>query len=97
MKKSFKYRLYPNQEQKEKIERNLETCRILYNNFLAERNKAYEKDQRKITCFEQINSLPGRKEVNPFLSEVFSQILQDVARRVHKSFQGFFFAIKKTS
>ncbi|CAG8852043.1 11858_t:CDS:1, partial [Gigaspora margarita] len=94
MKKTFKYRLYPNKQQKEKINQTLETCRILYNEFLAERKEAYEQEQRKITCFEQINSLPSRKETNPFLGEVFSQILQDIARRVHKNFLAFFRRLK---
>ena len=87
MPKSFKYRLYPNQEQKERLEKTLETCRILYNSFLAERKETYEKEQKKIACFEQINSLPVRKETNSFLKEVHSQVLQDIARRVNKSFQ----------
>jgi putative transposase len=95
MRKSYKYRLYPNKQQKEKIDQTLETCRILYNDFLTERKEAYEKEQRKITCFEQINSLPTRKEANSFLSEVFSQILQDIARKVNKSFQNFFRRIGK--
>ena len=97
MPKSFKYRLYPNQEQKEKLEKTLETCRILYNDFLAERKEKHEKEQKKVTCFEQINSLPARKEVNPFLKEVHSQILQDVARRINKSFQNFFRRLKSKS
>ncbi|CAG8515207.1 9183_t:CDS:2 [Gigaspora margarita] len=58
------------------------------------RKEAYEKEQRKITCFEQINSLPDKKETNPFLSQVFSQILQDIVRRVHKNFQAFFRRLK---
>ncbi|KLL02576.1 MAG: transposase IS605 [Mycoplasmataceae bacterium RC_NB112A] len=47
-----------------------------------------------LTCFEQINSLPTKKENNPFLKEVYSQFLQDVARRVNKSFQNFFRRLK---
>lgn len=95
MKKTFKYRLYPNKQQKEKINQTLETCRILYNSFLAERKETYEKEQKKITCFDQINSLPKRKATNSFLGEVFSQILQDIARKVNKSFQNFFRRIGK--
>ena len=94
MKKTYKYRLYPSQKQKENIDQTLETCRILYNDFLAERRDKYEKEQKKITCFEQINSLPSKKEINPFLKGVHSQILQDVARRVNKSFQNFFRRLK---
>lgn len=94
MPKSFKYRLYPSQKQKEQLEKTLETCRILYNDFLAERKDKYEKEKGKITCFEQINSLPNRKETNSFLKEVHSQVLQDIARRVNKSFQNFFRRLK---
>jgi len=94
MPKTFKYRLYPNQEQKKQLEKTLETCRILYNDFLAERKETYEKEQKKIACFEQINSLPNKKEINPFLKEVHSQVLQDIARRVNKSFQNFFRRLK---
>ena len=48
--KTFKYRLYPNQQQKETIDQTLETCRLLYNNFLAERKEAYEQEQRNLSC-----------------------------------------------
>jgi len=95
MRKSYKYRLYPKKPQKEKIEQTLETCRMLYNTFLAERKETYEQEKRKITTFEQINSLPNRKKTNPFLGQAFSQILQDIARRVHKNFQAFFQRLKK--
>jgi len=94
MPKTFKYRLYPNQEQKEKLEKTLETCRILHNDFLVERRDKYEKEKGKITCFEQINSLQSKKETDPFLKEVHSQVLQDIARRVNKSFQNFFRRLK---
>ncbi|CAJ0829039.1 7509_t:CDS:2, partial [Entrophospora sp. SA101] len=94
MKKTYKVRLYPSQKQKEKINQTLETCRILYNDCLAERKEAWEKEQRKITCFEQINSLLAKKETNPFLNQVFSQILQDIVRRIHKNFQAFFRRLK---
>jgi len=94
MRKTFKYRLYPKKDQEKKIDCILETCRLLYNSFLAERKEAYEKEQKRITCFEQVNSLPARKQINPFLNEVHSQVLQDVARRVNKSFQNFFRRLK---
>jgi len=95
MRKSFKYRLYPNKQQKNKIDQTLETCRILYNDFLFEKKEFYEKEQKRLTFFDQINSLPIKKENNYFLKEVYSQILQDVAQRVDKSFQNFFQRIKK--
>ncbi|CAG8782487.1 15039_t:CDS:2, partial [Racocetra persica] len=53
-----------------------------------------KKKRGKIICSEQINSLPSKKETNPFLKEVHSQVLQDIARRVNKSFQNFFRRLK---
>src|SRR5215213_8098156 len=47
-----------------------------------------------MACFEQINSLPSKKENNPFLGQVFSQILQDIVRKVHKNFLAFFRRLK---
>ncbi|CAG8763583.1 23677_t:CDS:2 [Racocetra persica] len=67
---------------KEKLVKVLETCRILYNDFLAERRDKYEKEKGKITCFEQINSLPTRKETNNFLKEVHSQKKLNIAENI---------------
>ncbi|CAG8649226.1 39429_t:CDS:1, partial [Gigaspora margarita] len=47
MRKSYKYRLYPNQQEREIINKILETCRWLYNYFLAERRDKYEKEQKR--------------------------------------------------
>ncbi|CAG8688526.1 4542_t:CDS:1 [Racocetra persica] len=98
MRKSYKYRLYPNQQEREIIDKTLETCRWLYNYFLAERKNKYEKEQKKISYTQQQNSLPKLKETNPNLQGIYSQVLQDVAQRVKKAFQGFFLRLRsKTS
>ena len=67
MRKSYKYRLYPNKQQREIIDKILETCRILYNDFLAERRDKYEKEQKKVSYSQQQNSLPALKKTNPDL------------------------------
>ena len=94
MRKSYKYRLYPNQQQKVLIEKILETCRWLYNHFLAERRDKYEKEQKRVSYTQQQNSLPSLKETNPNLQGIYSQVLQDVAQRVKKAFQGFFLRLR---
>ncbi|CAG8751249.1 25801_t:CDS:2, partial [Racocetra persica] len=98
MRKSYKYRLYPNQQEKVLIDKILETCRWLYNYFLAERRDKYEKEQKKVSYTQQQNSLPELKETNHNLRGIYSQVLQDVAQRVKKAFQGLFLRLKsKTS
>lgn len=68
----------------------LETCRRLYNRFLAERKDAFEQEGRSVSRYEQVNHLPEWKRENEFLPMVQSQVLQNVAQRVDISFRDFF-------
>lgn len=90
MLKTYKYRIYPNKEEKNVIDQTLDTCRYLYNDFLYERKTMYEYDGAHITYIWQGNSLPYRKKLNPYLSKIHSQVLQDVARRVDKAYKNYF-------
>lgn len=88
--KSYKYRIYPSKKQQQIIDQTIETCRYLYNDFLYERKFMYEFDKTHIKYRWQQDSLPYRKKINPYLKEVFAQVLQDVAHRVDKTFKNFF-------
>ncbi|CAG8670556.1 5380_t:CDS:2 [Cetraspora pellucida] len=89
MRKSYKYRLYPNQQEKVLIDKILETCRWLYNYFLAERRDKLEKEQKKISYAQQQNSLPKLKETNPNLQGIYSQVLQDKEKAGYPRFKSF--------
>ncbi len=91
---SYKYRIYPNKKQKKRFEEILETCRILYNNALAERKEAYERNKASLTCYEQIMRLTQKRKGDNYLKRVHSQVLQDVLRRLDKAFQNFFRRVK---
>jgi putative transposase len=95
MRKAFRFRLYPNREQREKLEQALETCRVLYNDALAERRDAWMEERRSVTYHEQAVALPSQKESDPSLEEVHSQVLQDVLRRVDKAFRNFFRRVER--
>ena len=95
LRKTYKYRLYPTRNQQEILERHLSFCRWLYNLFLEEKRTSYEKDKTRITCFDQIKEIPKLKKEKPGLKKVYSQTLQDVVRRLDKSFQNFFRRIKE--
>lgn len=89
--KTFHYRLYPTKEQQRLLTRQLEECRWLWNTLLAERKQAWEERRERVEYYDQQNALPGLKtNVRPTLQAVHSQVLQDVAQRLHKAFDAFF-------
>ncbi|MDA2935807.1 transposase [Patescibacteria group bacterium AH-259-L05] len=90
LKRTYKFRLYPTKAQQALLESWLCSCCWLYNHFLEQKKDAYEKDKTKITCFDQIKQIPELKKQKPELNQIYSQVLQDVPRRLDKSFQNFF-------
>ncbi|SHF49122.1 transposase, IS605 OrfB family, central region [Desulforamulus putei DSM 12395] len=94
MLKTYKYRLYPTKEQSHKMHEICFLCSLVYNQFLEERREAWEIFGVSLSCYEQIKALPIKKEDDPRLKQVFSQVLQDVARRVDKTFRAFFRRVK---
>ena len=78
------------------LEINLSLCRWLYNYFLDERRILYQKKKIKVSCYDQIKKIPKLKKEKPELTKVYSQTLQDVVRRLDKSFQNFFRRVKES-
>lgn len=67
----------------------MDECRWLYNHFLEERKNSWEQEKKSISYFDQCKSIPSLKEQRQSLNNVYSQVLQNVADRVDKAFQGF--------
>jgi putative transposase len=88
--RTFKYRLWPNRWQRERLAATLETCRQLYNDALQERREAWKICRQSVTFNMQSDQLPACKDVDPSLKSVYSQVLQDVLRRVDKTYEAFF-------
>jgi putative transposase len=66
-------------------------CRTLYNCALEQRKTWWGRGQGKsATYYQQAMELPDLKTVCPEYSEVHSQVVQDVLRRVDKTYQAFF-------
>ena len=94
MLRTFKYRIYPTKEQIKKIEQTLYLCRYLYNNALEQRIVTYEKHKISMTYNMQQNELPKVKQVLPEYKNIHSQVLQNVLKRLDRSFQNFFRRLK---
>lgn len=95
MRKSLKYRLFPTKKQKRIFQEQLDQCRWLYNYLLEERENSWKKEKKSISYFQQCNSLPKLKKEYPSLNKVYSQVLQNVANRIDRSFQNFFRRVKQ--
>lgn|SRR5690625_4387735 len=90
MLKTFKYRIYPTKEQTKKIEQTLYLCRYLYNNALEQRITVYEKHNISLSYTKQANELKYVKQALNEYRSIHSQVLQDVLKRLDRSFQNFF-------
>jgi putative transposase len=88
--KALKFRLYPTSAQETTLRATLETCRGVYNSLLNERKHDYEVLGKSPSCQTQQKHLSPWKEAHPELSEVYSQVLQNVAYRVDLAFDAFF-------
>ena len=95
MLKTYKYRLYPTKKQKEKLDWTLETCRILYNSCLVDKNRHYESTGKGLSRMTQQKILVQDKKNIEYLTNIHSQVLQDVLFRVEKAYKAFFRRIKK--
>ena len=49
MLKAYKYRIYPNNEQKIQIAKTFGCCRFVYNQTLAYRKEVYEKEKKSVS------------------------------------------------
>ncbi|HEY7973960.1 MAG TPA: transposase [Ktedonobacterales bacterium] len=94
MRKTCKYRLYPNTHQQRLLDQQLEECRWLYNYLLAERRDAWEERQESCRLYDQQATLPALKAERPSLVNVQSQVVQNVAVRIDLAFQAFFRRVK---
>ena len=55
--RTFKYHLYPNRRQREKLQATLEVCRELYNAALQERREAWSSHRKRIYYVQQAKQL----------------------------------------
>jgi len=93
--KTFRFRLFPSRAQKAKFENTLDLCRDLYNASLQERRDAYKINKVSLNYYTQAGQLKEIKESNPEYIGVYSQILQNVLKRVDGAFQSFFRRVKR--
>ena len=85
MLKAYKYRLYPNVEQKIFFAKTFGCTRLIYNCMLSDRIKHYEETKESLN-----NNYAEYKEQYPFLSEVDSLALANSYLNLNTAYSNFF-------
>ena len=90
MLKGLKYRIYPNDSQKELIAKHIGSSRFVYNLALETKNSAYLGSKHNYSPFDLIKQLPELKKECEWLKEVNSQSLQQSIQNMDIAFKKFF-------
>jgi len=95
--KAYKFKLKVSKNTRGKLEHTLDICRELYNAGLQERRDAYRLKHISISYHDQQNQLPDIRKTREDVGEIYSQVLQDVLKRLDKTFKAFFSRVKKSA
>ena len=83
--KAYKFRIYPNREQKTLFAKTFGCVRFIYNKMLDDKIKYYEKTKKKR------NNTPAQyKKEFPWLKEVDSLALANAQMNLQKAYNNFF-------
>ena len=91
MLKGYKYRIYPNKNQEEQIQKTFGCCRFVYNQTLAYRKEKYEKDKESLSRID-CNNWKNRflKQEHQWLKEVDKFALDNAIINMDLAYQKFF-------
>jgi putative transposase len=84
----YTYKLRPNRQQREKLAATLDLCRNLYNCALEQRK------MQRMSKFAQMRELTDVRDSFAEYRRVHVHVLQNVIKRLHRSFQNFFRRVK---
>ena len=92
MNKAFKFRLYPNKKQVEKLNNFFGCNRFVYNYFLEKKISLYNREKTSLTYTKMANMLAllKKEEQYSFLGDVDSVSLQQSLRHLDTAFSNFF-------
>ena len=91
MLKAYKYRIYPNNEQKIQIAKTFGCCRFVYNHTLSYRKEVYEKEKKSVSKTD-CNNYCNRelKKAYEWLKEVDKFALTNAIYNMDAAYQKFF-------
>jgi len=94
LEKSYKYRIYPNKEQEELMQKTFGCSRFVYNYYLAKRIEIYKQDKSSMNYYACSKDLKKLKSEFGWLREVDSISIQSSLKSLENSYQNFFRRVK---
>ena len=88
--KAYKFRIYPNKEQKSYFVKAFGCVRFVYNHYLEKKKSLYESEGKTLSYIACANDLPRLKSEYDFLKQVDSISLQQSLRHLDTAFKNFF-------
>ena len=93
--KAYKFRIYPNETQKELIEKSFGCSRFVYNRMLSIQIESYKENNKSFSKYDLVKMLPNLKKEYEWLKEVDSTSLQATIDDLDSAYHNFFREIKK--
>lgn len=90
MLKAYKYRIFPDDTQKEQLAQFFGVVRLVYNLGLETKTNAYATHKKTISKYDLIKQLPELKKEYDYIKECPSQSLQYVLINLDTAYQNFF-------
>lgn len=95
--KSYKFRIYPNKNQRILIEKTFGCCRFVYNHYLAKSIEDYERTGKMNSRFQNDKDYTQLKKCEEFswLKETDASAHQNAIRNLDVAYQNFFRRVKQ--
>ena len=90
MEKAYKFRIYPNKQQEELINKTFGCCRFIYNRYLAKRIELYENDKETYSYKQCSSDLTRLKKELVWLKEPDKFSLQNSLKDLESAYKKFF-------
>ena len=90
--KSYKFKIAPDNEQKELLAKHFGACRFVFNRYLNSRKETYLEEKKSLNYYDNANDLTVLKKDEQFvwLKEINSQSLQSSLRNLDAAYNKFF-------
>lgn len=90
MDKSYRYRIYPNEKQKQLLKQTFGNCRFIYNYYLDKKSKLYKNEKKGMTFCQCSKDLTNLKKELEWLQISDKFALQNTLRDLDNAFVAFF-------
>lgn len=88
--KAYKYRIYPNEEQENRINQTIGVCRLVYNLALEVKVRAFKSAGKRLSAYDLCSQLVELKKEFKWIADVDSQSLLASVAKVDVAFSNFF-------